>query len=366
MPGKEKEGKVCSPCNNLLKNPQQISRAYAPPEALQKRLDTLEKPGGPPIIVYRDNPKMTSLRRGLSQDDQKIVDRLESLQRERKKLNETPSESQIRDRLTKLKGAPSLPEREQGSGSGTEFYKPPDTRSDVDKTRSLLEGIQKEVELDGQHPTPEQDIAIRLAKLRGQDPDEVRAGFTRSNLPDPSAFLMQNNQVENLEDLDLDEVGKLLDIVGKDVELEARNAVKELEKDKAIQEQLAKLRVRPANRDKEDQDGEEDKDSDEDENEQDRITKQILAEQELEERLGGIPGIPGYASDTSRAKPGRPPYNLGAAEEDVEPEELPWCVICNEDATLRCDGDLYCRSCYKEFYAGEDPREHTVTQFKPK
>ena len=35
-------------------------------------------------------------------------------------------------------------------------------RSDVDKTRSLLEGIQKEVELDGQHPTPEQDIAIRL------------------------------------------------------------------------------------------------------------------------------------------------------------------------------------------------------------
>lgn len=29
-------------------------------------------------------------------------------------------------------------------------------------------------------------------------------------------------------------------------------------------------------------------------------------------------------------------------------EELPWCVICNEDAELRYQGDLFCRSCYKE------------------
>ena len=36
-----------------------------------------------------------------------------------------------------------------------------------------------------------------------------------------------------MDDMDCDEVGKLLDIVGRDVELEARNAMKELEKDKA-------------------------------------------------------------------------------------------------------------------------------------
>ena len=40
----------------------QMARNYAPPEALQKRLDALESPGGPPVIVYTENRKMASLR----------------------------------------------------------------------------------------------------------------------------------------------------------------------------------------------------------------------------------------------------------------------------------------------------------------
>lgn len=48
-------------------------------------------------------------------------------------------------------------------------------------------------------------------------------------------------------------------------------------------------------------------------------------------------------------------------------EELPWCSICNEDATIRClgcEGDLFCRSCFKEFHANdEEYRQHSTSTY---
>ena len=52
-------------------------------------------------------------------------------------------------------------------------------------------------------------------------------------------------------------------------------------------------------------------------------------------------------------------------KEDVE--ELPWCTICNEDARIRCidcDGELYCRPCYKEIHDDdEEYRSHRTKAF---
>lgn len=47
-------------------------------------------------------------------------------------------------------------------------------------------------------------------------------------------------------------------------------------------------------------------------------------------------------------------------------EELPWCEICNEDASLRCleCENLFCDSCFKEFHYEEDYKSHKTVAYK--
>lgn len=61
----------------------------------------------------------------------------------------------------------------------------------------------------------------------------------------------------------------------------------------------------------------------------------------------------------------KPPKNA----DDLE--ELPWCTICNEDAKIRCvdcDGELYCKACFREIHHDdEDYRAHKTKAYqKPK
>ena len=49
--------------------------------------------------------------------------------------------------------------------------------------------------------------------------------------------------------------------------------------------------------------------------------------------------------------------------------EYPWCIICNEDATLRCiscEGDLFCKRCFRECHTDYDTKDHVKETYKKK
>ena len=112
--------------------------------------------------------------------------------------------------------------------------------------------------------------------------------------------------------------------VEQEAEREARAAIEEIARDRAIQEQLARLRVRPAARGKEQYGNVDVEEGEDDVEEEESLIKQLMAEARLDQDLGGGVSLP------SRGPTGGP---SGATA--GEPEELPWCVICNEDALVR-------------------------------
>nr|CAH7768413.1 unnamed protein product [Callosobruchus chinensis] len=61
------------------------------------------------------------------------------------------------------------------------------------------------------------------------------------------------------------------------------------------------------------------------------------------------------------------------SEDEVEEKvrrdspELPWCVLCNNDATYRCldcTGDLYCDECNREVHQNWGENDHKVVRYK--
>jgi len=86
---------------------------------------------------------------------------------------------------------------------------------------------------------------------------------------------------------------------------------------------------------------------------------------DLASRFAGLslPSVPSTMKATSKhiGKPGP-----GYTDDEIDT----WCIICNDDATLRCigcDGDLYCTNCWLEGHRGADAgleeRTHRAVQF---
>lgn len=252
--------KVCNPCYKKLTTEANTSNVIYPPDKYLKRLENLENPAAPPITVYKDDPRLSKLKDGLSSADQDIADRLAKL---KEKQTVPPSDTEIRERLAKLKGSNIDFSKE------TKLNYAPDMRSDQEKVDSLLEEFGSEININKFYD-PSNDLIQRLVALKGEKTKE----------PEPKITY----------DADIDS-----------------------------------------------------------EEEIDKITRKIVGEVSLDERCP-IDTFKKSTDDDLRSSP-----------------ELPWCVICNNDAVYRCldcSNDLYCSSCNTEIHKSWGETDHKIVPYK--
>ena len=68
-----------------------------------------------------------------------------------------------------------------------------------------------------------------------------------------------------------------------------------------------------------------------------------------------LPEVPTFAP--SQRRPARTSKNTSSTPQYTDEDIESWCVICNEDATVKClgcDGDLYCAECWDEGHMTRD------------
>ena len=128
-------------------------------------MNKLENPNRTPIVVYADRARVSQLKRGLSSEDQELVNRLSKLKSEIREMKNVPSQDEIEERLAKLKSEtremreiPSQDEIEERlarlRGVDPATYKakpafiPIQTRSNVDSATDLINQVKEEVAID--------------------------------------------------------------------------------------------------------------------------------------------------------------------------------------------------------------------------
>ncbi|XP_001381144.2 abscission/NoCut checkpoint regulator isoform X1 [Monodelphis domestica] len=343
--------KVCKPCYEVLtRGPSEASVSkWSPPENYKKRVAALETKQK--LIASRGLVQP----QGLTQEDQVIAKRLEKLRQETKP-KVAPSQAEIEARLAALRNdppgpIPSTEEMEdrlavlQGrvppSQAPRLVHQPPDTRTQAQQAEDLLTQLAAEVAID-ESCDPETSASNRSLQ------NDLNRDSPRGWNMNPAELAPQQLQGEK---------GRLL----AEAAAELREENTREERILALAKQLAVLRGQDPERVTLQDFHFPDSDEEEEEAIQ-RVLGQLMEEAALEEASG-------FNIPAKRAPPPKPKALAVApeAQSEVE-EELPWCCICNEDATLRCygcDGDLYCARCFREGHDAYERKEHRTATYRP-
>ncbi|XP_033336619.2 abscission/NoCut checkpoint regulator [Megalopta genalis] len=162
--------KVCGRCYNNYNSVKKVNSldrtamSHEQEESLAlvditKKLDSLENPAKPPIVMYKHANHWDKFKSGLEPVDQVIVDRLRKLKEKDK--SSALSVDEIRKRLALLKD-----EDPGGAGNSKTNIHLVDLRTDQQKTDDLIQEYLSQLELtSGSDPISE--IHSRLRSLRG-------------------------------------------------------------------------------------------------------------------------------------------------------------------------------------------------------
>ncbi|KAM5235812.1 abscission/NoCut checkpoint regulator isoform 1-T1 [Ctenodactylus gundi] len=343
--------KVCKQCYQVLtRGSSDDATKWSPPQNYKKRVAALEAKQKP----------HTPQSQGPTRQDQVIAERLARLRQENKPKS-VASQAEIEARLAALKdepprgSIPSIQEMEtrlaalQGRVPPSQHSRPahptPDTRTQAQQAQDLLTQLTAEVAIDENQgkggPAAWNDLS-RAGTGSQQARSQRRASWS---LEEEESRLLAEAAVELREENTRQE--RVLALAKRLAVLRGQDPSKVTLQDYHLP------------------------DSEEDEDEEaaiQRVMQQLTEEAALDQASGF--NIPREAAPQPQAPPctAGPEFQAMASGPKAEEEELPWCCICNEDATLRCtgcDGDLYCARCFREGHDAFELTEHQTLAFRP-
>ncbi|XP_004455049.2 abscission/NoCut checkpoint regulator isoform X2 [Dasypus novemcinctus] len=345
--------KVCKQCHDVLTrgvSPANPSK-WSPPQNYKKRVAALEA----------KQKSSTPRSQGSTQQDRVIAERLARLRQENKPKS-VPSQEEIEARLAALKdesqgSIPSTQEMEarlaalQDRGPSSQTPRPahqlPDSRTQAQQAQALVTQLAAEVAIDerAKRGGPAASIQNDLNQGGPGSQSTDSKGQTTCSLEEEKSRLLAEAAVALREENTRQE--QILALAKRLAVLRGLNPDGVTLQDYRLP------------------------DSDDDEDEEtaiQRVLQQLTEEAALDEASGF--NIPAELAPQSRAQPCRTePEALAMVPRlEAEEEELPWCCICNEDATLRCagcDGDLYCARCFREGHDAFELKEHQTSAYRP-